>query len=162
MLKGQLKHEFALDYILSEGNSKNRKRTFTFVDTNTNQRFTYKITELRENKYMRFVKLMNGRDNENNFVYFAYIKLTNNSFVYKHGGAKAKVQRSAPSVILFETVMAYLRARREGRLVGGKPIPDMPQYQIWHEGVCCRCGRKLTVPNSVHDGIGPECKKMSN
>jgi hypothetical protein len=29
--------------------------------------------------------------------------------------------------------------------------------EFWHEGKCCRCGRKLTVPASIASGIGPEC-----
>lgn len=29
--------------------------------------------------------------------------------------------------------------------------------EIWHEGRCGRCGRKLTVPESIAAGIGPEC-----
>jgi len=30
-------------------------------------------------------------------------------------------------------------------------------YEFWHEGSCCICGRKLTVPESIANGIGPEC-----
>lgn len=30
----------------------------------------------------------------------------------------------------------------------------------WHEGVCGRCGRRLTVPESIDTGFGPECKKI--
>jgi uncharacterized protein DUF6011 len=26
-----------------------------------------------------------------------------------------------------------------------------------HEGCCCRCGRELTVPASIHAGMGPDC-----
>lgn len=33
--------------------------------------------------------------------------------------------------------------------------------QIYHEGVCCRCGRKLTDPKFIELGIGPKCAKMS-
>jgi len=29
--------------------------------------------------------------------------------------------------------------------------------EIWHEGRCGRCNRKLTVPASIALGIGPEC-----
>jgi hypothetical protein len=32
------------------------------------------------------------------------------------------------------------------------------QVEIHHEGKCCRCGRKLTVPRSIELGIGPECE----
>jgi hypothetical protein len=49
-------------------------------------------------------------------------------------------------VVLFETVMAHLRAKIK-----------MPNLEIWHEGRCGRCGRKLTVPESIHNGYGPEC-----
>lgn len=31
--------------------------------------------------------------------------------------------------------------------------------EVMHEGHCGRCGRTLTVPESIKSGIGPECKK---
>lgn len=31
------------------------------------------------------------------------------------------------------------------------------QAEVWHEGRCGRCGRKLTVPSSIDTGFGPEC-----
>ena len=31
---------------------------------------------------------------------------------------------------------------------------------VMHSGRCGRCGRSLTHPDSVHSGIGPECKKL--
>jgi hypothetical protein len=34
-------------------------------------------------------------------------------------------------------------------------IPGM--LEIWHEGRCGRCSRKLTVPESLKSGFGPEC-----
>jgi hypothetical protein len=38
---------------------------------------------------------------------------------------------------------------------------DTPQIlssaEIMHEGKCCRCGRKLTHPESIETGLGPEC-----
>lgn len=39
---------------------------------------------------------------------------------------------------------------------GEKPNTIM---QVWHEGVCSVCGRKLTTPKSVMWGIGPRCRK---
>jgi hypothetical protein len=32
--------------------------------------------------------------------------------------------------------------------------------EVWHEGRCGRCGRALTVPESVERGIGPECWEL--
>jgi hypothetical protein len=31
---------------------------------------------------------------------------------------------------------------------------------VWHEGRCGRCGRKLTVPESIESGFGPECASI--
>lgn len=30
---------------------------------------------------------------------------------------------------------------------------------MYHQGVCCKCGLTLTVPESIENGIGPQCKK---
>lgn len=32
-------------------------------------------------------------------------------------------------------------------------------FQTHHEGCCGKCGRKLTTPKSIKEGIGPECLK---
>jgi hypothetical protein len=32
-----------------------------------------------------------------------------------------------------------------------------PELVVRHEGKCGRCGRTLTVPESIDRGIGPEC-----
>jgi hypothetical protein len=34
-------------------------------------------------------------------------------------------------------------------------VPD--GLEVWHEGRCGRCNRKLTVPASIESGFGPEC-----
>lgn len=34
--------------------------------------------------------------------------------------------------------------------------------KLYHEGVCCRCGRPLTHPKSIETGIGPRCRKLLN
>ena len=30
---------------------------------------------------------------------------------------------------------------------------------MYHLGICCKCGMPLTVPESIQNGIGPQCKK---
>lgn len=35
----------------------------------------------------------------------------------------------------------------------------MEEATWWHEGRCGRCGRRLTVPESIESGFGPECVK---
>ena len=34
------------------------------------------------------------------------------------------------------------------------------RMHLYHEGVCCRCGRPLTNPASIALGIGPTCAEM--
>ena len=31
--------------------------------------------------------------------------------------------------------------------------------KLYHEGVCCYCGRQLTSKRSIKTGIGPKCRK---
>lgn len=33
----------------------------------------------------------------------------------------------------------------------------MEKAEWWHEGRCGRCGRRLTVPESIESGFGPDC-----
>ncbi len=33
------------------------------------------------------------------------------------------------------------------------------RMSIYHMGVCCKCGLPLTVPESIQNGIGPQCMK---
>lgn len=34
------------------------------------------------------------------------------------------------------------------------------RMQIYHEGTCSVCGRKLTSPKSIQTGMGPQCRKL--
>lgn len=36
---------------------------------------------------------------------------------------------------------------------------DTPM-KLYHEGVCARCGRKLSSGKSLETGIGPKCRKL--
>ena len=36
---------------------------------------------------------------------------------------------------------------------------SLGKAKFYHEGKCCVCGRSLTTPESVKNGIGPECSK---
>lgn len=50
--------------------------------------------------------------------------------------------------------------------LGAKYIVDVAnnrrrntKMKIYHCGMCCVCGRKLTSPRSILEGIGPRCKR---
>lgn len=34
------------------------------------------------------------------------------------------------------------------------------RVELYHEGVCSRCGRPLTNPESIEIGIGPKCREL--
>lgn len=36
------------------------------------------------------------------------------------------------------------------------------KMQLWHMGVCARCGRKLSTEKSILTGIGPKCMRKLN
>lgn len=137
----------ALNYIMSG------KAIFTIVSKKTGQRFTYLVERSSQDKKddrpdigFRFVKLLNGPDNTRSFQYMGIIR----GQVYEHG-RKSKLSEAAPSVIALNWVIQSL--------VRGEIRAD--QLEIWHEGRCGKCGKRLTVPASIATGLGPECVKSA-
>lgn len=115
--------------------------TFTIRSRVTGTRFTYKVVKCKSNPVW-FVSLLRGPSNENDYCYMGVIR----AGVSFHVTTKSTVKPEAPSAKAF---VWFWR-----NLVGGV-LPD--SVELWHEGRCGRCGRKLTVPSSIESGIGPEC-----
>jgi hypothetical protein len=142
--RGQLTTAEAVRRFANAGNA-----TLTLVSKTTGARFTYKIQapyndegKRDDASQMRFVKVLTGADNESAYSYLGYLRRD----LYIHGGAKAKVGRDTPSAKAFE--WAWQRFVKD----------TMPEsLEVWHEGKCAACGRKLTVPSSVATGFGPDC-----
>ena len=124
--------------------------TFTFKSVTTGNWFTYKSEfkeEFGEKKLI--IRLLNGSDNNNSFTYLCTIKLVGElPMIFRE---KSKISETAKSFIVFD--MAFYK------LLLNMSIPNL---EIWHEGRCCRCGRKLTVPESIEAGVGPECAGKLN
>lgn len=121
--------------------------TVTLRSTSTGARYTYRVRAAQDGA-VSFVALLGGQDNESDYRYLGYIRHGVSGAMYFHGGRKAKVGFDAPSAKAF--------AWSYGRLAKG----EMPQgLEVWHEGCCGRCGRKLTVPESIASGFGPECSR---
>lgn len=136
--------------------------TFTVVSTRTGTRFTYKVEAPQEetdagglrreaDKPLRFVKVLTGPDNTSDYRYAGTLRPDGGHWEglrFTHGGQKAKLREDVPSVLGFGWLVAALRANA---------VEKLAQVEFWHEGKCCRCGRKLTDPESVSRGLGPEC-----
>jgi len=127
--------------------------TITIRSIRTGARFTFRVknSDLADKKSVFFVSLMNGPDNESNFQYMGIIRRDNKGEVDLSSfqrTAKSKVGIDAPSMKAFQWLIDTLSAA---------PIFLDSRCEIWHEGKCGRCGRKLTVPESIQRGIGPDC-----
>jgi len=114
--------------------------TLTLKSEKTGVHFTYRVRASEDGK-VSFVSLMNGPDNEKNYSYLGTIR----DGIFAHG-AKSKIGADAPSAKAFTWFHNHLKS---------STVPA--QLQVWHEGRCGRCGRKLTHPESIERGIGPEC-----
>lgn len=141
-MRGQLTSIEDIKNFVLAGNA-----TITVRSGSTGARFTYKIRTPKETQNrppIWFVSLLNGSDNENNYEYFGNIR-GNGSFDH---GRRARIGNDAPAARAFNWFWNMIQANRSDVL---------EQADIWHEGRCGRCGRKLTVPESVESGFGPEC-----
>jgi len=111
-------------------------------------RFTYKISKHKV-KDLWFVRVLTGPDNEESGQY-SYIGLINEKGEYWL--AKHLRKNPPPSVKGFVWIWKHVKENK-----------DLPQWmELLHEGRCCHCGRRLTTPESIENGIGPVCIKITN
>ena len=117
------------------------KALFTVSNTETGNRFTYKVRGCKDNPDLLFVSVLNGPDNWSNYMYLGIIS---------NGSFRLTKKSKAPNG---QSTKAF--AWLWNRLTQSAPLPE--QLDIHHEGRCGRCGRRLTVPQSIELGFGPEC-----
>ncbi len=107
-------------------------------------RYTFRIGHSKETQPL-FVSLMTGPDNENSFTYLGIFYPETN-----------EVKLTAKSKYTEDTLPVKV-VRWAVKAVAASKVPV--GYAIQHSGTCCRCGRTLTTPESIQNGIGPECIK---
>lgn len=129
-----VKHPDQLSFILG-GNA-----LFT-IRLRDGKRFTYKVQQdyRIENRFR--VKTLYGPDNNSNYKEFGDIIVQNGVPLFH----KYSIHEY-PHVLLFDMIFLNLCIGLE-----------TPGVEFFHSGRCCRCGRILTVPESIMSGIGPEC-----
>lgn len=128
---------------------------FTLRSLTTSTRYTYRVnapkhsTELEQKKRAQrpiwFVAALTGPDND---VAYQYIGMIRDTLEF-HWGDKSRIGKDAPCVQAFYWFWNGA-VRPENAL-------RFDQMEVWHEGRCGMCGRRLTVPESVASGYGPEC-----
>jgi hypothetical protein len=133
-MKGnKLQHTKALDFILGG------KSLFTFLNPKTENRFTFKVKKHKTDDIF-FVSVLTNPE-----IYQFIGSIKSNSFFHSK---KSKISKNAQSVKVFDYVFSALNKNTLSEFI-----------EIWHEGKCAKCGRTLTVPQSIESGFGPECSK---
>lgn len=113
---------------------------FTVSNPSTGNRATYRVRRMRKGDGY-FVDYLAGPDNGGDYQPLGY--LWPDGFVLRRGGPSPDSR-----------VAVIFRWLHDAVLTRGE-LP--PPVEIWHEGRCGRCGRVLTVPESIATGLGPVC-----
>lgn len=119
--------------------------TFTLVSSMTSRRFTFKVSRVQDKPFF-FVGLLSGSDNQTDY---SYMGILNPDFSFRLTRG-SRINNESDSYKAFKWMTQVFAAKNEDLF---------HQVQFWHEGRCCRCGRKLTVPESIAMGIGPRCAR---
>lgn len=117
------------------------KALFTVQNKETKNRFTYKVIKDRKSKFDRWWVRVLAQHKQ--WVYLGCIK--NGTFVATPASFKRTTDQS---FIAFKFIFKYR-----------KSITNSKKLVVYHEGRCGRCGLRLTVPESIESGFGPECIK---
>ena len=137
----------ALRFMLS-GNA-----TLTIVSTASGKRFTYKVSKAKEANASGlkpwFARRLSGGGE---YEYIGFIPERDGgpeSYIVPKRDAEPSDEAAGRA--LGWTLRTLLAA------AGDDAMPAA--LEVWHEGACGRCGRKLTDPESIESGYGPECRK---
>ena len=144
-----LKAEDVAKFVLA-GNAR-----ITLVSQRTGKRFTYWVRQAPPKEKgqepkpsLWWVSVLVGPENTKDYLYLGSLKGDLPEFVRT---GKTKVEADDPRWVAFSDSWA--------EVVEG----EMPEgVEVWHDGRCGRCGRELTVPESVARGLGDECWAKSH
>jgi hypothetical protein len=89
---------------------------------------------------VKVIQYLSGDDNESSYTGFAFLR-----------GTRVNVWRKFADQIRRDD-----RLVRALKIVLADPAKAGEEYAL-ESNNCFRCGRKLTVPASIHRGLGPEC-----
>jgi len=113
------------------------------VSNNTGEHYTYKIRKPKD-KDVFFVSLLISPE------IFSYIGILDINEMKVKTTSKSKYKDESKPLKVINWAIKQIKENKE--------IPS--GYGIQHEGRCCKCGRRLTNPESIELGIGPECRSM--
>ena len=120
--------------------------TFTLINREKGSHITMKIHTVKggDLKGKRIISKLIGPDNTTSFQGIAFLN-TNDTY------ALWKKHRTDKNGQIISILLAML--------IKGKASRFSEKISIKASTTCLRCNRKLTTPQSIADGIGPECIK---
>jgi hypothetical protein len=120
---------------------------FTLVSKQTGKRYTYRVARLQQEGSRQpgplLASVLYGQDNGSDYRYVGVV------------GSTGRLRFTAKSKVTCDDPRGAGLAWALDHLVQRAAIP--PQLEVWHEGRCGRCARRLTDPASLARGLGPEC-----
>jgi len=116
-----------------------------FTVSNGLKHYTFKVRQPKKDSPY-FVNMLTGPQNTSDYTYMGIFNPTWNKVILTK---KSKYTNESQPVNVFNWAMKVVKFDQK--------LPE--GYSIQHEGKCCRCGRTLTTPESIANGIGPECAK---
>lgn len=121
------------------GSAEGARRTFRF-------RAKTKAKLAAHERKAYFLDVLSGPDNGVDYSGCgSLVQIANGGCEYRPYGEVSATTRAA----------ATLLAGGLNTQPGWPPLPAGVEF--WHQGTCARCGRSLTVPESIASGLGPEC-----
>ena len=120
------------------------KAIVTLRNATTGNRFTYKITKSKGNKEVFFVNVFTGTDNTTMYAY-TFVGTIFNRSEFRHSPKSSMPSNTKPVAVI-------------NAFVGFLNHNSLPKdVEMWHEGFCGHCGKRLTVPESILSGFGKLC-----
>jgi len=123
------------------------KAIFTIEGEKEDEHWTFKVCHKKANVVYGetwFVQLLTGQDNESSYSYLGILRAD---------GSLSQTLKSfkAPRAVnvFNQTIPSVKNDTHKGRIV----------FKFKRSIQCCVCARRLTTPESITAGIGPECSK---
>ena len=102
---------------------------------------------LKQEKMPFYVYLLTGQENTSDYTYIGVYNPRYNSF---HLTKSSKFNDETKAVKVLRWGLRMVAD-------GDWSSPNVQGYGVISEGRCCKCGRTLTAPESISDGIGAKC-----
>ena len=118
------------------------KAIFTVeVNAPINGQFRYTYKFLKKNKYVEIYRL-HSCDNEKDYRFIGLWNLEDMTL------SKFKQDKPSKCIVALITILSTIDRDK------------LPDTVTFHKSLyCARCGRLLTTPWSIMDGMGPKCKR---